>query len=106
MIDAMKSAWALFLGLAFIMLGNGLQGSLVAVRAQYEVFNTSVIGFVMAGYFVGFFLGSLVVPRLVARVGHVRVFGALASLASFGVLVYPIFVDPVTWFLIRVLTGP
>ena len=105
MIEAIKSAWALFLGLAFIMVGNGLQGSLVAVRAQFEVFNTSVIGFVMAGYFVGFFLGSLIVPRLVARVGHVRVFGALASLASFGVLVYPIFVDPITWFLIRVLTG-
>lgn len=105
MFDAIKSAWALFLGLAFIMLGNGLQGSLVAVRAQFEVFNTSVIGFVMAGYFVGFFLGSILVPRLVGRVGHVRVFGALASLASFGVLVYPIFVDPIAWFLIRVLTG-
>ena len=105
MFDAIKSAWALFLGLAFIMLGNGLQGSLVAVRAQFEVFNTSVIGFVMAGYFVGFFLGSILVPRLVGRVGHVRVFGALASLASFGVLVYPIFVDPIAWVLIRVLTG-
>lgn len=105
MIEAMKSAWALFLGLAFIMVGNGLQGSLVAMRAQFEVFNTSVIGFVMAGYFVGFFLGSLLVPPLVARVGHVRVFGALASLASLGVLVYPIIVDPVAWFLIRVLTG-
>ena len=105
MIEAMKSAWALFLGLAFIMVGNGLQGSLVAVRAQFEVFDTSVIGVVMAGYFVGFFLGSMLVPKLVARVGHVRVFGALASLASFGVLVYPIFVDPITWFLIRVLTG-
>ncbi|WP_425407326.1 MFS transporter [Hwanghaeella sp.] len=105
MFEAIKSAWALFLGLAFIMLGNGLQGSLVAVRAQFEVFNTSTIGVVMAGYFVGFFLGSVLVPRLVARVGHVRVFGALASLASFGVLVYPIFVDPITWFLIRVLTG-
>jgi len=105
MIEAVKSAWALFLGLGFIMLGNGLQGSLVAIRAQFEVFDNNIIGTVMAGYFVGFFAGSILVPKLVGSVGHVRVFGALASLASFGVLVYPIIIDPYVWFALRVLTG-
>ena len=105
MIDAVKSAWALFLGLGFIMLGNGLQGSLVAIRAQFEVFDNAIIGTVMAGYFVGFFAGSVLVPRLVGSVGHVRVFGALASLASFGVLIYPLIIDPWVWFALRVLTG-
>ena len=71
MIEAVKSAWALFLGLGFIMLGNGLQGSLVAIRAQFEVFDNNIIGTVMAGYFVGFFAGSILVPKLVASVGHV-----------------------------------
>ena len=105
MVDAIKSAWALFLGLGFIMLGNGLQGSLVAIRAQFEVFDNAIIGTVMAGYFVGFFAGSILVPRLVGSVGHVRVFGALASLASFGVLIYPLIIDPYVWFALRVLTG-
>ncbi len=105
MIEALRSAWPLFLGLGFMMLGNGLQGSLVAIRAQYEVFGNTITGVIMAGYFVGFFLGSFIVPKMLASVGHVRVFGAVASIASLGVLVYPVFVEPITWFTMRVLTG-
>lgn len=105
MFEAFRSAWALFLGLAFIMLGNGLQGSLVAIRAQMEIFDNTTTGLIMAGYFAGFFIGSWIVPYLVARVGHVRVFGALASLSSIAVLVFPVFVDPMVWLAMRVVTG-
>lgn len=105
MFDAVKAAWALFFGLGLIMLGNGLQHSLVALRAQVEMFGNTVTGFVMAGYFVGFLIGSWLVPKLVGRVGHVRVFGALASLASLAILMHPVIVDPGVWFAMRVLTG-
>jgi MFS family permease len=99
------SSWALFLGIAFIMLGNGLQGSLLGVRAELEGFPTAVTGLVMTGYFVGFLAGSTVVPRLVTRVGHIRVFAALASLASVAVLLHSVFVDPVSWTAMRLVTG-
>ncbi|MDJ0683975.1 MAG: MFS transporter [Alphaproteobacteria bacterium] len=105
MFEAFKSAWALFVGLAFIMLGNGLQGSLVAIRAQFEIFDNTTTGYIMAGYFAGFFIGSLIVPSLVARVGHVRVFGALASLSSLAILVFPVFIDPLVWLAMRIVTG-
>ena len=59
----------------------------------------------MSGYYLGLLIGSLRVPMLVARVGHVRVFAALLSLGSTTILVQSLFVEPVAWFLMRLLTG-
>ncbi|MCR9222300.1 MAG: MFS transporter [Alphaproteobacteria bacterium] len=105
MMAAVGSAWALFFGLALIMIGNGLQGALLGVRAELEGFGGSVTGLIMTGYFVGFLLGSRVVPLLIARVGHVRTFAALASLTSISILIHPSFVDPSVWTAMRFLTG-
>jgi len=105
MIEALRSTWALFLGLGLIMLGNGLQGTLISIRAQFEVFDNTTTGLIIGGYFFGFFLGSTIVPKMVGRVGHVRVFGALASLSSVVILVFPVFVDPILWIVMRIITG-
>ena len=105
MLAAIASAWALLLGIALIMLGNGLQGTLLGVRATLEGFGTGTTGLVMTGYFAGFLAGSMIVPRLLANVGHIRVFAALASLASGAALLHTVFVTPVSWFMIRVITG-
>jgi MFS family permease len=99
------SSWALFLGLGLIMLGNGLQGSLLGVRATIEGFPVTVTGFVMSAYFAGFLAGSTMVPKLVRRVGHIRVFAALASLASIAVLFHAVFVSPAGWGAMRLVTG-
>ncbi len=105
MFTSVRTTWALFLGLTFIMLGNGLQGTLLGVRATQEGFSTGLIGFVMAGYYAGFLLGSMLAPRMVKRVGHVRVFAALASVASMSVLLHVIIIDPWAWFAMRLITG-
>ncbi len=105
MFVAMRSTWVLFVGLALIMLGNGLQGTLLGVRASLEGFATATTGLVMTGYYVGFLGGSIFVPRLVNNVGHIRVFAALASLASSSVLLHTVFVDPTLWMGMRLVTG-
>ena len=105
MLSAIRSSWTLFIGIALIMLGNGLQGTLLGVRASLEGFSTMTTGLVMTGYFVGFLAGSKMVPELVRNVGHVRVFAALASLASISVLVHAVFVDPTLWITMRLITG-
>ncbi len=105
MWSVVAGAWPLLLGMAVIMLGNGLQGTLLGLRATLEGFGTVVTGFVMAGYSVGFLGGSLLVPRFVRTVGHVRVFAALASLASAAALLHAVFVDPLPWGLFRLLYG-
>jgi MFS family permease len=105
MTAAIASSWALLLGVALLMIGNGLQGSLLGIRASLEHFPTMATGILMSGYYAGFLVGSVLTPRLVARVGHVRVFAALAALASTAILIHALWVEPVTWTAIRLVTG-
>ncbi len=105
MVQVVLSAWALLLGMGMLMLGNGLQGSLLGLRAISEGFGTTVTGLVMTGYFVGFLAGSTLAPRIVMNVGHVRVFSALASLASVAILIHVAAVEPLTWAAMRFMTG-
>ena len=105
MIRTLSASWPLFFGLALIMIGNGLQGTLLGVRASIENFDTVVIGLVMSLYYFGFLGGSYYVPKLLSRVGHIRVFTALASLASATVLLHGLYPDPWIWGAIRALTG-
>lgn len=105
MLAVLATTWALFFAMALVMLGNGLQGSLLGLRAIIEGFPTAVTGLVMSGYFAGFATGSYLTPKLVARVGHIRVFAALASLASIVALLHVILVTPATWTAMRLATG-
>ena len=105
MLGALASFSALFIGIGLMMAGNGLQGSLLGLRASLEGFDTNVLGIVMSGYFAGFLFGSLYAPRVLKRVGHIRVFAALASLASAAILVHSVFIDPWVWGAMRVVTG-
>ncbi len=105
MLFVLRANWALFIGILVLMLGHGLQGSLTGVRAAMAHFPTAVTGVVMSGYYIGFLGGSTLVPALIRRVGHIRVFAALGSLASCSILVQSVQVDPVTWFLMRFVTG-
>lgn len=105
MFRALTSSWPLFFGLSLIMLGNGLQGTLLGVRATMEGFDTATIGIIMSLYYFGFLGGSYYVPRLINAVGHIRVFTALASLASTTVLLHGLYPDPILWSLIRAFTG-
>lgn len=97
--------WPLFLGVLVMMIGNGLQGSLIGVRASLEAFPTRTIGFIIAAYYVGFLVGAFSVQRVLMSVGHIRVFAAMASLASAAVLVKGLFVNPTTWIFLRTVTG-
>lgn len=97
--------WPLFFGLAMIMVGNSLQGTLLGVRATIEDFSVFTTGLVMTAYYVGYMAGSFYVPKLVANVGHIRVFAALASVASTTVLLHGLYIDPIVWGVIRIVTG-
>ena len=105
MDKVLKNSWALFLGMGALMLAYGFQGSLLGVRAVKEEFSLAETGFMMSGYFVGYFVGAKTIPQIVSRVGHIRVFAAFASVASLVVLIHAVFVSPFVWFLLRVLTG-
>lgn len=102
---AFASSWALLLGIALLMLGNGLQGSLLGLRASIEGFPTAVTGLIMSSFYVGFLGGSTATPHILGRVGHIRVFAALASILSTAVLMHAVFVTPISWAAMRLVSG-
>jgi len=105
MLQVLTSAWALLLGIMLLMVGNGLQGTLLGVRGEIEGFSTLEMSVVVSSYFIGFLGGSRMTPDLIRRVGHVRVFAALASFISAVMILYPTFTNPVAWSIGRIIIG-
>jgi MFS family permease len=105
MLQVLGSSWALLLGIMFLMIGNGLQGTLLGIRGGIEGFTTFEMSVVMSAYFVGFLVASRVTPELIRRVGHVRVFAALGSFISAILILYPVATDPWVWTLLRAIIG-
>lgn len=96
---------ALLGGVALLMLGNGLFLTLVPLRADLEGFGAAWIGTIGAAYFAGFVLGCYLVPPLVARVGHIRVYAAVAALAAIVPLLHALALTPPAWVALRAVLG-
>ena len=101
----LAATWALFAGVFLLTAGNGLQFTTVGVRSTVEDFDSLAIGVMTAAYYVGFLAGAGFTNRSLGRVGHLRVFAALASTASASVLMHTLFVNPFSWSLMRIATG-
>jgi MFS family permease len=105
MTTVLRNSWALLLGMFLLMLGNGVQGTLLGIRGSIEGFTPSAMAIIMSGYFIGFLGGSQMAPVMIQRVGHVRVFAALASMISAALVLYAAFPNEYVWFALRILVG-
>jgi MFS family permease len=100
-----NGTWPLLLGMGVLMLGAGLQGTLLGLRATLEGFPTPVTGIIMSCYYVGYLAGTAAAPRMLRRIGHIRVFAALAAGASATILVQAAFIQPLIWAGMRLISG-
>lgn len=105
MIRALTPVAPLLLGVAILLTGQGLQGTLLPVRAALEGFSTFSIGLMGGAYFLGFTLGCLRGFVLVRRVGHIRVFAAMTALASASPLLHGLVLEVWLWLLLRLISG-
>jgi MFS family permease len=105
MSKALLSVAALLLGAGILLVGNGLQSILLPVRAALEGFSTSAIGYIGAAYPLGFVIACWTAPYIVKRVGHIRSFAVLAAIAASVVLLYVLNVQPLSWVLLRIVSG-
>ncbi|MBK1695821.1 MFS transporter [Rhodovibrio salinarum] len=105
MLKTLAPVVALLVSVALLLMGNGLQGTLLPLRAQLEAFGALQIGWLGSAYFAGFALGSWAGPRFVRRVGHIRAFTALAAIASATVLGHALAIQPDVWLPLRAVTG-
>ncbi|MFL6587782.1 MAG: MFS transporter [Luteimonas sp.] len=104
-MPVVRNLAALFAGVALLLMGSGLLGTLLAVRGRIENFDDQTMGLIMSGYFVGFFLGTYLAPGLIQRIGHIRAFAFYSALVAAAILLHPVFVNPLAWGALRVLTG-
>lgn len=105
MLSILQKNWPLLLGILLLMVGNGMQGTLLGIRGGIEQIGTTEMSYVMAAYFAGFLLGSRTVPGMIQRVGHVRVFAALASIISSVLILYAAAPQWMAWALLRLIIG-
>ena len=101
----MTANWPLLFGMGVLMLGAGLQSTLLGLRATLEGFPTPVTGIILSCYYVGYVFGTLIAPPLLRQLGHIRVFAALAAIASVAIIVQGCFVAPLTWGAMRLVSG-
>jgi MFS family permease len=102
---ALASSWAILLGFGILMLGDGLQGTLLAVRADLEGFSATLTGLIMSTFYLGFLLGSIMTPRITIKVGHIRVFAAFAAVSSAAILIHALIVTVPVWVAMRLISG-
>lgn len=105
MLKLVAGIWALLIGVFLIMIGNGMQSTLMGVRGEIEGFSTFALSLVASGYFLGFLVGSRITPQLIRKVGHVRAFAALGSMMSAVLIAYPLLTDPWSWTMLRIVLG-
>jgi MFS family permease len=103
--EQIVSISSLLIGMSMLLIGNSLQGTLIAIRAVGEDFTPNSIGIMASGNFLGFVIGTLVTAYLIERAGHIRGFTALASLASASALGHIIIIDPIAWTVFRGISG-
>jgi MFS family permease len=103
--EALSPVSALLISVSILLMGNGLQGTLIPVRANMEAFSPMEVGLLGTAYFLGFTLGCIYGPSIVRRSGHIRSYLAMTSLASVISLMHAIYVMPVTWWGLRAVTG-
>jgi MFS family permease len=96
---------SLLLGSAFLLIAGGLHGLLLPVVGAERGFNLAELGLLGTSWSAGFISGCVLIPQVVRRVGHVRSYGALASVAAITILLNLLFISPAAWIVFRAITG-
>ncbi|WP_370213195.1 MFS transporter [Roseovarius sp.] len=102
---ALIDNWALFLGMLGLMVANGLLVTLLSIRGAELGFSSLTISIMQACYPLGALIGTITVPLLIEKVGHIRVFSALASMVSVAAIVHILTFDPYSWSAMRFMAG-
>ncbi len=76
-----------------------------ALRGGLEGFSVASLGMLGTTWAGGFVAGCIFAPRPVRRVGHVRAFGCFAASAAIIALLSGIYIDAISWIILRTFTG-
>ncbi|MEM9603424.1 MAG: MFS transporter [Pseudomonadota bacterium] len=105
MWQALRSLWVLYFGLILLWFGTGVVHTLLVFRADAEGFSTVQIGLLQSAYQLGWLVAALIAPTLIRRVGHVRVFSAMAAASSAVIIAHLLVIEPTIWLAERFAMG-
>ncbi|WP_299841941.1 MFS transporter [uncultured Roseovarius sp.] len=105
MVKSLFSLGALLLGSAFLLFAGGVNALILPIRGEAEGFTAASLGLLGTGWAIGYVAGCLRTPALVARVGHIRAFGAMCAIAAIAVLISLVLITPWVWIPVRALSG-
>ncbi len=97
--------YALMLGSALLLFASGLQGLLMSIRGAEEGFSLYSLGLLGTSWSVGFVAGSVSVPMLVGRVGHIRTYAVMAVVGGLTILLNLLWINDTGWIATRALSG-
>lgn len=104
-MSSVVKIYALFLGSAVLMFAGGLQGLLLSVRGAEEGFSLMALGLIGTGWSVGFIAGSIMVPLLVQRVGHIRAYSIMGAIGTITILCNLLLINDIAWIVLRAFSG-
>ncbi|KXF90291.1 MFS transporter [Phaeobacter inhibens] len=105
MVHSLLPLSALLMGSAFLLFAGGVNGLILPIRGEAEGFTAASLGLLGTGWAVGYVAGCMRTPALVARVGHIRAFGAMCAIAAIAVLLSLVLITPWVWIPVRALSG-
>lgn len=104
-MSTLRPVSSLLLTTAFLLAGHGLHMTFLPLRASELGLSQTLIGLSGSAYFFGFLTGALVIPPIIARVGHIRSFTALLAVFLSSFLFLSLVDDGIFWVLVRFVLG-
>ena len=96
---------SLLSGVGMLVVATGLLFAAIGAQAGLAAFPVLVTGLINSAYFAGFVFGTYACPEIIKRVGHIRAFAAMASIASTLPILHALWLNPWFWGSLRFLPG-
>lgn len=105
MKSLIKNIFSPIFSLFLFAIGNGLLNTLLVLKLYAEGSTSVAIGLMSALFYLGLFIGSFNIEKLIIRVGHIRAFSAFASILTVSTLIQAVYYDLYLWLLLRLIAG-
>jgi MFS family permease len=104
-MKALVAVASLLLSTALLLIGQGMQLTLLPLRAIANGHSDFMIGISASCYFLGFIVGCIGVPAMIARAGHIRCFSVLTAVMITAILCLEMLGDWGYLLVLRFCTG-
>lgn len=104
-LASMRNVASLIVAVTVFQFAGGLLGVHIPLAARAEGVSRLGVGVIGAAFALGFMAGAWFSPRLLARVGHIRVFAAAGAAAAVTTLTLHTAGGLAGWSLLRMISG-